>query len=386
MSTNRILPLTALAAAMTVLVAASAFAQAPTPTPKAAASMPPAPPMPANGAKAHGPREHARMMAATPMAKPDAQMQAVLDQLAALGGKPIETLTAVEGRKQPSPTDAVKALLTRQGKATTPEAVAKVENRTYTAGGGALPIRIYTPAGKGPFPVVVYYHGGGWVIADLDTYDAGPRALANGAQAIVVSAEYRKGPETKFPGAHDDALAAYKWVLDNAASFNGDARRVAVAGESAGANLAANVAIAARDKKWTQPRRQLLVYPVADNDMDSPSYIENANAKPLNKPMMMWFTQQYLANPQQSADPRISLVRQANLKGVAPATIITAQIDPLRSDGEKYDVALKKAGVATHYMTYPGVTHEFFGMGAVLDKAKAAQKVAGDDLKASLAK
>ena len=315
--------------------------------------------------------------------KADAQMQAVLDQLAKLGGKPIESLTPAEARKQPSPADAVKALLESQGKPTTPEAVAKVENRTFPGPGGAVPIRIYAPEGKGPFPVVLYIHGGGWVIADLDTYDASPRAIANAAKAIVVSTHYRQGPENPFPAAHEDTKAAYKWVLDNAAKFNGDPKRIAVVGESAGGNMAANVGIAARDNKWQAPLAQVLVYPVADDDMNSPSYIENANAKPLNKPMMEWFAKNYLGDMSKAADPRIALVDAANLGGLPPTTIILAQIDPLRSEGEKLGDKLRGAGNNVTVQKYDGVTHEFFGMGAVVDKAKAAEQLAGSQLQAA---
>ncbi|BCT91247.1 acetylhydrolase [Lysobacter helvus] len=314
-------------------------------------------------------------------AQADPQMQAVLDQLAKLGGKPVETLTAVEARKQPSPADAVKALLESQGKPTTPEAVAKVENRTFPGPGGAVPIRIYTPEGKGPMPVVLYIHGGGWVIADLDTYDASPRAIANAAKAIVVSTHYRQGPEHLFPAAHDDTLAAYEWLLKNAAKLGGDPKRIALVGESAGGNMAADIAIAARDKGLQAPLHQVLVYPVADKAMDSPSYLENANAKPLNKPMMEWFAKNYLGDPAKAADPRISLVDQPNLAGLPPATIILAQIDPLRSGGEKLAEKLQAAGVPVTVQRYDGVAHEFFGMGAVVDKAKQAQQLAGAELR-----
>ncbi|NUS59691.1 MAG: alpha/beta hydrolase [Lysobacter sp.] len=322
---------------------------------------------------------------ATTPPKADAQMQAVLDQLAKLGGKPIETLAPAEARKQPSPADAVKALLESQNKPTTPEAVAKVDNRTFPGPGGAVPIRIYTPEGKGPFPVVLYIHGGGWVIADLDTYDASPRAIANAAKAIVVSTHYRQGPENPFPAAHEDTKAAYQWVLKNAASFGGDPKRIAVVGESAGGNMAANVSIAARDNKWQAPLAQVLVYPVADDDMNSPSYIENANAKPLNKPMMEWFAKHYLGDMAKASDPRIALVDQPNLANLPPTTIILAQIDPLRSEGERLGEKLQAAGVPVTVQRYDGVTHEFFGMGAAVDKAKEAQQLAGKQLQAAFA-
>jgi len=328
----------------------------------------------------------ASTVAQAPAAAPpaaDAQMQAVLDQLTKLGGKPIETLSPEEARKQPSPADAVRALLESQGKPTTPEAVAKVVERTFPGPGGAVPIRVYIPAGQGPFPVVLYIHGGGWVIADLDTYDASPRAIANAAKAIVVSTHYRQAPEHKFPAAHEDTLAAYEWMLANAAKFGGDPKRIALVGESAGGNMAANIAIAARDKKLQAPLHQVLVYPVANNDMNAPSYVENANAKPLNKAMMEWFVKHTFASPDQTADPRIALAKRTDLAGVAPATIVLAQIDPLRSDGEALAAALRAAGVPVTVQRYDGVTHEFFGMGAAVDKAKAAQQMVGEQLRKS---
>ncbi len=174
---------------------------------------------------------------------PNPQMKAVLDELAGLGGKPIETLLPAEARLQPSAADAVKSLLKKQGKPITPEPVGKVEDATIPGPSGPIPARIYTPAGDGPFPVLVYWHGGGWVIADLNTYDASPRALANAAGCIVVSCHYRQAPEHRFPAASDDAIAAYQWVLANAPGFGGDPARVAVAGESAGGNLAAVTAL-----------------------------------------------------------------------------------------------------------------------------------------------
>lgn len=321
------------------------------------------------------------------MGKPDAQMQAVLDQLAKLGAKPIETLTPEQARTQPSPADAVRAVLEAQGKPTAPEAVAKVENRTFPGPAGAVPIRIYWPKGvddKARPPVVLYIHGGGWVIADLDTYDASPRALANAAQAIVVSTHYRQGPEHPFPAAHEDTLAAYKWMLANAAKLGGDAMRVAVVGESAGGNMAANIAIAARDQKLQAPLAQVLVYPVAGDDMTTPSYVENANAKPLNKGAMEWFVRYAFKNADDVHDPRIALDKRTDLSGLPPATVILAHIDPLRSEGEMYADALKSAGVPVVLQRYDGVTHEFFGMAAVVPKAKEAQQYAGNALRQAL--
>jgi acetyl esterase/lipase len=307
-------------------------------------------------------------------------MQAVLDQLAALGGKPIETLTAVEARKQPTPADAVKALLKKEGKSAAPQPVGKVESRMIGGAAGQIPAKVYWPAGGGPFPVVVYFHGGGWVIADANVYDATPRALVNLAHCMVVSVNYRRGPEHKFPAAHDDANAAYEWVLKNAASIHGDASKVAVAGESAGGNLAITVAMNARDKNMQLPVYIVSVYPVAGGDTSTPSYQENANAKPLNKAMMEWFFKNYLRSDADRNDPRIDLVH-ADLKGLPPTTVITDQIDPLRSEGQMLADRLRDAGVRVDARTYDGVTHEFFGMGAVVAKAKAAEQQAADGLK-----
>ena len=321
----------------------------------------------------------------TTHAKPEAQMQAVLDELKKLGAKSFETLTPGQARRQATPADAVKALLKRQGKSGAPAAVAKVNDKDIEGPGGRIPIRIYTPQGTGPFPVIVYFHGGGWVVADLDTYDASARALANAANAIVVSAHYRQGPEHRFPAAHSDALAAYQWVLDHAGEFNGDAERIAVAGESAGGNLAAAVTIMAREQNLKLPVHQLLIYPVANYDFDSESYIENANAKPLSRAAMRWFFQHYLNWHTDGESRLISLVNDGNLQDSPSATVITAQIDPLRSEGEAYAGRLRNAGVAVDYRNYDGVTHEFFGMAAVLDKAGDAQQFAGQCLRQAFA-
>ena len=311
---------------------------------------------------------------------PDAEMQAVLDELAALHGKPIETLTAAEARKQPTPTDAVVKLLAKQGKPATPPPGATMTTRKVPGAAGQLSANIYTPDGAGPFPVIVYYHGGGWVIANKDVYDGGARALAIGAKAVVVSADYRQGPEVKFPAAHDDAIAVYEWVCKNAASLKGDPKKIALAGESAGGGLAVATAIAARDKSMPKPLAIVSVYPIAIGDTTSAAYVENANAKPLNRAMMSWFFDKYLRSPADRADPRINLVA-ADLKGLPPVTIINAQIDPLRGDGELLAEKIRAAGGSVEQKTYDGVTHEFFGMGAVHPKARDAEARAVDALK-----
>lgn len=319
-----------------------------------------------------------------PAAEPDPQMKAVLDELAALNPKPLAGLSPKEARKQPTPADAVASLMKKQHKKG-PEPVRDVDNASVTLGDHKVPVRIYTPKGKGPFPVILYIHGGGWVIADLDTYDASPRALCNAANAIVVSTHYRQAPEAKFPAAHQDVFGVYGWVVKNEGRRNYDSKKIAVVGESAGGNMAAAVSMMAKEQGMQLPLYQVLVYPVSDvTKMDTPSYGENAEAKPLNKAMMEWFGKHTLAQPDDARNPRLSLVLAGDeLKGMPPTTIILAQIDPLRSEGEKLAELLQQAGVKVNLKTYAGVTHEFFGMAAVLDKAREAQAVVAADLKAA---
>ena len=316
-------------------------------------------------------------------AKADGPMQKVLDELALLGGKPIETLTAQEARLQPTPTDAVKSLIRKAGR--TPDADMGVKTTDIAIPGpaGAIQARVYKPHDHSEdklHPGVVYFHGGGWVIADLDVYDGGPRGVSKMADVIVVSCHYRQAPEHKFPAAHEDAIAAYKWVLENAQTFHGDPRKVAVMGESAGGNLAINVAIAARDQGLQAPVHQVLVYPVAGNDMNTASYIENTTAKPLSKAMMQWFVDNVFESADQTSDPRLNVV-EADLIGLPDATVILAEIDPLRSEGELLAERLQQAGSDVRHKTFNGSTHEFFGMGLVVPDAAAAQTFAAHELK-----
>ncbi len=320
------------------------------------------------------------------MAKPVPEMQAVLDKLQALESKPFSTLSVPEARTQASPADAAHAVQWDKRISSNPEAKVTTKDITIPSEAGGLAARVYTPEGKGPFPVVVYYHGGGWVVADLNTYDSSPRALSLGAKAIVVSVEYRHAPEHKFPAAHEDAWTAYKWVVENIHDMNGNSDKIAVAGESAGGNLAANVALMAKEMKTKMPLHQLLVYPVAGNDMTTASYTENAQAKPLGKADMEWFVKNATTSMDQTKDPRINLNGRSDLAGVAPATVILAQIDPLRSDGETFAAKLKEAGVPVDLKVYDGVTHEFFGMGKVVPQAKQAMDMAVADLTAAFNK
>ena len=314
-------------------------------------------------------------------------MQAVLDQMMALGALPIETLTPVKARIQPSAADATKAVMRAKGMSTAPDPAVTTMDKPY----GADPMqfgRIYKPAAAPagtPLPVIVYYHGGGWVIADVNTYDAAPRMMAKQLNAIVVSVEYRHAPEAKFPAQHDDAFAAYRWVLQNAAAWGGDPAKVALAGESAGGNLAVATAIYARDNGLTAPLHVLAVYPIANSSMALPSRMDSANAKPLNTAMLKWFGYYYSNTMADQMDPRINLVK-ANLRGLPPTTIVNAQIDPLRSDGETLAAAMKSAGDKVEQRTFPGVAHEFFGMGTVVRGAYDAEMYGFGRLRTAFAK
>ncbi|MBA3596933.1 MAG: alpha/beta hydrolase [Methylibium sp.] len=306
-------------------------------------------------------------------AAPNAQMQAVLDQLAAFGNEPTVNLSAPAARAQPALPDAMSALLQTRGRSTLPEVVARIENHLILgADATAMPVRVYWPPGDGPHPVLLYFHGGGWVLGDLEQGDAAARALNNAARAIVVAPQYRQGPEHRFPSAHGDAWVAYRWTLANAASFGGDPARVAVGGEGAGGNLAASVAIRARDERAPLPVHQLLVYPITDVGLDTPSHRQYIDTRPLGTRQLPWFFSQYLRSPIEGTDPAFSVLRTPDFAGLPAATVITAEIDPLRSQGQAYAERLRSAGVAVDYRNYAGVAHGFFGLGRVVDQANEA--------------
>ncbi len=310
-------------------------------------------------------------------------MLVLIEKLSSFSAPPIESLTPAMARQQPTLTDAVKAVVAEHG-IPMPPSMVDTSGYDIPVAGSSIHARVYRPKGAtGTLPVIVYYQGGGWVIANLDVYDASCRGLAEQTGALVVSVQYRKGPEFKFPTAHNDAFEAYKWVLANATMLNVSPTRIAVVGESAGGNLACNVSIMARDNGLTMPKYQVLVYPVANNDLNAASVLQYKDAKPLNRAMLTWFFTYYLNTISESADPRIKLIA-ANLQGLPPTTIINAEIDPLRDDGAALQNALQGAGVSVSRRLYPGVTHEFFGAALVLPEAKDAQAVAAAALKAAL--
>lgn len=318
----------------------------------------------------------------------DDDMLELLDAHASLNPDAIEKLSPEQARRNPTIADAVNVLLMRQGRSTSGrDLVPDVTSRDIMVDGAAGPLtaRLFTPTGPGPFPVIVYFHGGGWVLGSREVYDGGARGLASSAKALVVSVDYRLAPEHKFPAAWLDALAAYRWALAHAQRYGGNPKLLALAGESAGGNLAVATAIAARDSGLALPAHVLAVYPVTQTDRDTESYLENAIALPLNRAMMQWFFEHTSRNEEDLEDTRLQLI-DADLGGLPPFTLITARIDPLRSDGAKLEAALRHSDVAVERRDYEGVTHEFFGAAAVLKKARDAQGWAGHRLQEAFAR
>ncbi len=316
-------------------------------------------------------------------ATPDDEMQSVLDALASLNAPPLHTLAPPSARNVPGPPYWVATAAARAGIPAPQEQVGKVQHITIPGEGGDILLRVYTPKGDGPFPVVVYFHGGGWVIANLDAYDPSARALTNASGAIFVSVNYRQAPEMKYPAATNDAFSAYKWAIENAGDINGDPKQVAVAGESAGGNLATGVSLRARDEGVQMPIHQLLIYPITNYAFDTESYQTYADAVPLSKPLMQYFFRNYLPNEAAGDEQYVSPLRADSLEGLPPTTMVAAEIDPLTSEGKAYADRLSDSGVSVRYQLYEGLTHEFFGMGAVVSKAKDAVAFAAEGLRSS---
>lgn len=316
------------------------------------------------------------------------QMQSVLDQYAKFGVPPLESLSPESARNLPTFKNAVEEMAAENAAARAknlvkpmPEPVGKIDHIVIPGPESDLVARVYTPEGSGPFPVLVYFHGGGWVIANLDVYEPSCRALCNAAACIVVSVAYRQAPEHKYPAAADDAYAALQWVMQHATELNGDPTRVAVGGESAGGNLAAVTCLKARDLGGRMPVAQLLVYPVTDCRMNSRSYETNRDAKPLNARMMSWFWHHYLENEEDGKEAYASPLLADSLSQLPPAVVFTAEVDPLRDEGRAYAERMTEAGVPVRYRNFDGVVHEFFGLAGVVDPAHDALDEAATWLK-----
>jgi len=306
----------------------------------------------------------------------DEQSRAVLEQLSKVPG--LHTLPPVEGRK------LIDELFQTKGE---PEPVGKVENRTIPGPATDIPVRIFTPKGDGPFPALVYFHGGGWVLGSLDSWDAATRMLTNAVECVTVSVDYRLAPEHKFPKPVEDCYAATQWVAENAASIGGDPSRIAIGGDSAGGNLTAAVALMAREHGKPRLAFQLLVYPVTDAAMDTPSMTkECADGYFLTREMMAWFWKQYARDAGDRAHPYASPLRAQNLRGLPPALVLTAEFDPLRDEGEAYGARLREAGVPVTVSRYDGTIHGFFLMPSVLDQGKKGFAEAVSALRAAFGK
>ncbi len=275
------------------------------------------------------------------------------------------------GRVQDHTPEEVRAT-TRAMLIPSAEAVAEVEDRTIPGPDGDIRVRVYRPSDEPALPVLVYFHGGGWMFGDLDVHDGTCRAFANAADCIVVSVEYRLAPEHRFPAAVDDAYAAATWAHEHAEELGGDPSRIAVGGDSAGGNLAAVVSLLARDTGAPPLVFQLLVCPVTDHEFESASMRANAEGYFLERASMQWFYELYLRSAADADDWRVSPCRAPDLSGLPPAFVVTAEFDPLRDQGEDYAQRLAVAGVPVVVTRYDGVFHDFLIMHAVLDPGKQA--------------
>lgn len=291
--------------------------------------------------------------------------KAFLDQREAMGVKPVTELSVEAARDQ-----AVRVALAMG----TGEPVGHTEDRLIPGPHGNIPARIYTPQGQSPFPVLVYFHGGGWVVGNLETVDLLCRMMTNAAGCIVASVNYRHAPEHKFPIPAEDAYAATEWIGRHAATFGGDAARIAVSGSSSGGNLAAVVAQMARDCGTHSFIYQLLIVPVIDYNFDTASHRENAEGYGLTTDAMRWYWKHYLRSDEDRHNPYASPAQAHSLRGLPPAFVATAEFDPLRDEGEAYAARLLAEGVPTVQKRYEGMIHAFLGPQANADTAEALRR------------
>ena len=311
----------------------------------------------------------------------DPQLKTVLSMLEQAGNKGMASGTPAEART------AFRFMTVDLRDPANLADVASSTDATYDAVQGPRAARVYRPAVEGTAPTVLFIHGGGFVIGDIDTHDDHARRICRDVGAVVVSIDYRLAPEHPFPAGHDDCVAALRWVHAHIAELGGDASRVAVAGDSAGGNLSAAVAIAARDEDLPLAA-QLLIYPGTDfTETEHASRVENAEGLFLTSTDMLWFRDQYLGTEAEAlaTDPRASVLSATSLAGLAPAVVGTGEFDPLRDEGNAYASALGKAGVQVSHHQYPGMIHGFFGLGHV---SVAADRATGElcaELKALLA-
>ena len=307
----------------------------------------------------------------------DPQAQAVLDFLGLTAMPGIETLTPSAARDR-------YATLSEARRQFGLEPVHQVRDIKIPGPAGEIPIRLYMPDVPKPAPALVYFHGGGWVIGNIESHDHVCRSLANKVPCVVASVDYRLAPEAKFPAAVDDSYAAVEWIAANAAGLDIDPGRIAVGGDSAGGNLAAVISHMARDRKGPRLAFQLLIYPGTDMRMTAPSIDENADGPLLTKVSMVWFMDHYLTGDRDKENPMASPLLASDFSRLPPAFILTAECDPLRDEGEAYAHRLQQAGVRADLRRYAGMPHGFFSFAAALDTGKQALEDTAASLRGAL--
>jgi acetyl esterase len=307
----------------------------------------------------------------------ESDVSALLDTMNAAGGKPPEESTVAEVRA---------GAWDWLGLVGEPEPVARVEHRFIPGPTADLPIRIYTPEGEGPFPGLVFFHGSGWTISNIELTDTPHRALANRTGCVLVAVNYQKAPEHKFPVPFDDAYGATCWVAEHAAEFDIDPEGIGVGGDSAGGNLAAAVCLKARDQGGPSLSFQLLAYPAIDYRFDFASSVENAQGYMLTTTTTKWFWDQYLTDPSDADNPFACPVRADNHAGLPPAIVVTAEYDPIRDDGETYAQCLADAGVPVIRRRYDGMVHGFLWMSGVVEGSRRLIDDLGDDVRTILSR
>jgi acetyl esterase len=318
------------------------------------------------------------------------EYQAMLAELKETPGPAFTDLTPEQGREMyrlmrpANPELTVAAVLDRSIEAASDSSSAS-SGASSSASGDPIPIRIYTPAGDGPFPVYVNYHGGGWVIGDLDTADAACRDLCNTAGCVVVSVDYRMAPEHLYPAAVDDCYTAVCWAADNMGEINGNGK-LAVGGESAGGTLAAVVCLKARDENGPRIDFQLLAYPVTDCDFTRQSYQDNGEGYILDTATMGWFWDYYCPDVEMRKEPHASPIRADDLSNLPPALVVTAEFDPLRDEGMAYAAALSAAGNSAEGICYDGLVHDFFATAQVFKASRPGFEHACQALQAAFSK
>ncbi len=306
----------------------------------------------------------------------DPKVREFLDQAAAAGFPPTHTL---------SPAEARELMVKRRAMLdATPEPVARIEDRAIPGPSGEIPVRVYAPSADDALPVLVFFHGGGWVIGSIESHDATCRALASASGCAVASVEYRLAPESSFPAAPEDCYAATKWLVENASPLGVDGDRVAVAGDSAGGNLAAVVALMARDRGGPEISYQVLIYPAVDVEGDYRSRDENAEGYFLTVRAMKWFYGHYIQDESDAKDWLASPFLADDHSGLPPAIIVTAGYDPLRDEGEAYAQKLREAGVEVKLSRYDSTIHGFASMIGALDDARKSIEEMGQELRAVL--